>query len=280
MDGVTVGHPRCNVMHCVQPLTSPRDRFCQVHAHLSKVCAINGCEQACTDGKRTCSAPRHRQFELRQRERGQAIFKLRRRMEGRHIREALRQQEDSPPGDGQEGDVLDEGDVATILDDPHSSADHAAPSGTSSPSLPLTVPPSSDPVPTPTLHARPVASSLPGHSACDATHVPVLSTTSQGSSEVPNPTDPHSPPQSPRNTTPPVQPPLTPPPPRPDSNPVETSQEPPLTWNGVRAWTHNEQLMVRCCGVILSRATFYTAESPSNCLVRLTQVLHWWLRPS
>ena len=34
-----------------------------------------------------------------------------------------------------------------------------------------------------------------------------------------------------------------------------------------RRWTFNEQLMVRPCGVILSRATFYEAESPSNVVV-------------
>lgn len=27
-----------------------------------------------------------------------------------------------------------------------------------------------------------------------------------------------------------------------------------------RRWTHNEQLFVRCCGVIVSRATFFGAE--------------------
>ncbi|KAI0744417.1 hypothetical protein C8Q76DRAFT_604520 [Earliella scabrosa] len=31
-----------------------------------------------------------------------------------------------------------------------------------------------------------------------------------------------------------------------------------------RKWTHNEQLLVRPCGIVVSRATFYEAESPSN----------------
>ena len=34
-----------------------------------------------------------------------------------------------------------------------------------------------------------------------------------------------------------------------------------------RKWTHNEQLLVRPCGVIVARATFFEAESPSNCRV-------------
>ena len=36
-----------------------------------------------------------------------------------------------------------------------------------------------------------------------------------------------------------------------------------------RKWTHNEQLLVRPCGVIVARATFFEAESPSNCRVSL-----------
>lgn len=28
-----------------------------------------------------------------------------------------------------------------------------------------------------------------------------------------------------------------------------------------RRWTHNEQLMIRCCGIILSRATFFGSEA-------------------
>ncbi len=36
-----------------------------------------------------------------------------------------------------------------------------------------------------------------------------------------------------------------------------------------RRWTHNEQLVVKCCGVIISRATFYNSEGMSNVLVSL-----------
>ncbi|PIL31096.1 hypothetical protein GSI_05792 [Ganoderma sinense ZZ0214-1] len=32
-----------------------------------------------------------------------------------------------------------------------------------------------------------------------------------------------------------------------------------------RRWTHNEQLLVRPCGIVISRATFYEAESLPNC---------------
>lgn len=31
-----------------------------------------------------------------------------------------------------------------------------------------------------------------------------------------------------------------------------------------RRWTHNEQLFVRCCGIIIARATFYGSEAISG----------------
>lgn len=34
-------------------------------------------------------------------------------------------------------------------------------------------------------------------------------------------------------------------------------------------FTHNEQLLVRCCGIVIARATFYEAESLSNVVVSL-----------
>lgn len=34
-----------------------------------------------------------------------------------------------------------------------------------------------------------------------------------------------------------------------------------------RRWTHNEQLIVRCCGIIVSRAPFYNAEGVSGVAV-------------
>lgn len=40
-----------------------------------------------------------------------------------------------------------------------------------------------------------------------------------------------------------------------------------------RKWTHNEQLMVRPCGVVIGRATFYFAESMSG--VKVSGVKQW-----
>lgn len=49
-----------------------------------------------------------------------------------------------------------------------------------------------------------------------------------------------------------------------------------------RKWTHNEQLMVRCCGIILSRATFYESEGSRNALVSAQQLepIHPLMRPA
>ncbi|KZT06847.1 uncharacterized protein LAESUDRAFT_736718 [Laetiporus sulphureus 93-53] len=42
------------------------------------------------------------------------------------------------------------------------------------------------------------------------------------------------------------------------------SSPPRLKTSLTRKWTHNEQLMVRCCGIIISRVTFFHAESLVN----------------
>ncbi|KAI0713063.1 hypothetical protein C8T65DRAFT_574185, partial [Cerioporus squamosus] len=139
MDGVTVGHPRCNVSGCTNRLLSPRDRFCSAHAGKNSICAVEGCELDTVPGRRTCSTPAHREFEDQKREEGQAIFRLKKRLQNRSVTSAMR-------GSGDSG-----------------------------------------------------------------------------------------------------------------------SGQPKMKGALGRRYTHNEQLMVRCCGVILSRATFFEAESMSNC---------------
>jgi hypothetical protein len=43
----------------------------------------------------------------------------------------------------------------------------------------------------------------------------------------------------------------------------------PIKGSASRKWTHNEQLFVRCCGVIISRATMYGSEGLTGVKVRL-----------
>ncbi|KAI0740894.1 hypothetical protein C8Q76DRAFT_607919 [Earliella scabrosa] len=81
MDGISIGHARCNVDHCVERLRSPRDRFCPLHDPMHNICAMTGCDLPVTDGMRTCRTPAHRAFETEKRERGKAIFRLKRRLQ-------------------------------------------------------------------------------------------------------------------------------------------------------------------------------------------------------
>ncbi|RDX40837.1 hypothetical protein OH76DRAFT_1504468 [Lentinus brumalis] len=79
MDGVTVGHPRCNENLCTNRLRSPRDRFCPEHAAEEEICAVHGCALRAEDSKRTCRTPAHRQHEEDKREKGKAFFRLKKR---------------------------------------------------------------------------------------------------------------------------------------------------------------------------------------------------------
>ncbi|KAI0730482.1 hypothetical protein C8Q76DRAFT_669048 [Earliella scabrosa] len=148
-----VGHARCNVDHCVERLRSPRDRFCPLHDTMNHVCAMTGCELPVTDGMRTCRTPAHRAFETEKRERGKAIFRLKRRLQG--------------------------------------------------------------------------------HNSSHADHLP------PGSIEASHSRKPNS----------------------------RKKQKSAIT----RRFTHNEQLIVRCCGIIVARATFFEAESMSNVFEFLLQ---------
>ena len=167
MGGVCAGHPRCQVYHCTQRLRSQRDRHCKAHRNLDAVCAIAGCEETCTDGKRTCSAPNHRSVEEERRQRGRALVELKRRLEARNVSSGTR----APP----------EKECAfTVLDDPD-------------------------------LDDPPETSNVAGKAS-------------------------------------------------------KTQRRQPKT-TLTRRWTHNEQLLVRPCGVIVSRATFFEAESLPNARV-------------
>ena len=110
MDGVTLGHPRCNEAHCTEALGSSRDRFCRRHNHLNNVCAMDGCSRSVSSGFRTCDHPGHRAHELKKREEGQAIFKLKRRLEGRAAAALARTTSHEPAFD-----ILDDADVAEEL---------------------------------------------------------------------------------------------------------------------------------------------------------------------
>jgi len=42
-----------------------------------------------------------------------------------------------------------------------------------------------------------------------------------------------------------------------------------------RRWTHDEELCVASCGIILGRATFYGSEAPNGVRVRISSFIHY-----
>ncbi len=194
MDGVTVGHPRCNVNLCTNRLSSPRDRFCAEHDQENQKCAIHGCDLAIMPGRRTCATPSHQEYEDSKREEGKAIFQLKRRLEKRAMTSALRGLSGDQP------DILPPSttDATTALDD-DAVADDA-----------------------------------------DLFDEVVLPSNSIGRPTSKAATDPTA------------------------TTPANTAK---MKAALGRRYTHNEQLCVRCCGVIIGRATFFEAESMSNAYV-------------
>lgn len=170
MDGVTIGHPRCNVERCTEPLAKTQDRFCPTHKTFKNLCAIKGCDQPPQKGFRTCQGTEHRAYEQERRERGQALFRLKARLQARSTAVAIRTQDSEETAD----DLLDHPDAAVEFEELLPSNAHPK---------------------TPAKAKSTLKASL------------------------------------------------------------------------TRRWTHNEQLIVRCCGVIVACATFYDAESVSNALV-------------
>ncbi|KAJ7155589.1 hypothetical protein C8R46DRAFT_863901, partial [Mycena filopes] len=79
IDGITIGHPCCGILHCAIPLANNRDRFCPNHAARRKVCAVEGCEVAAdvAGGFMTCSDANHRELETVHKQRDKAMFQLR-----------------------------------------------------------------------------------------------------------------------------------------------------------------------------------------------------------
>ncbi|KAF7288473.1 hypothetical protein HMN09_01389500 [Mycena chlorophos] len=62
-DGVTIGHPRCRIEKCRNPLESMKDKLCTTHAHLADRCLAHNCENKAPRGHITCSIPAHRAKE-------------------------------------------------------------------------------------------------------------------------------------------------------------------------------------------------------------------------
>ncbi|KAG8916709.1 hypothetical protein FRC02_003630 [Tulasnella sp. 418] len=79
-DGVTIGHPCCQIQDCQNELKSNRDEFCQLHHDLHNVCHVIGCNQPARDGFKTCNDKAHANKETHLRAKGLAMFQLRSRL--------------------------------------------------------------------------------------------------------------------------------------------------------------------------------------------------------
>ena len=173
MDGVTLGHPRCNVNHCTNRLGSPRHRFCLEHFVREEQCAVEGCPNPRRSRTlKTCALQEHSAMEDARKEAGNAYYLLKKRAAAFTPGSAIRSfASDARTLDEALEDPGLEDDLETLL----------------------------QPKPSKATEAR------------------------------------------------------------------EKKKKAKAAFT--RRWTFNEQLMVRPCGVILSRATFYEAESPSNVVV-------------
>lgn len=81
-DGVDVGHVRCGVHDCQEPLQSQRETYCHLHKVKETLCAVVDCEAASERPFKTCSNPLvHRDLENRGEESRTALFQLKRRLE-------------------------------------------------------------------------------------------------------------------------------------------------------------------------------------------------------
>ncbi|KAJ3500050.1 hypothetical protein NLJ89_g9962 [Agrocybe chaxingu] len=58
-DGITIGHPCCNVAHCMEPLPNKRSRFCVGHKYLNNKCSVEACSFPIAPDLLTCNNPEH-----------------------------------------------------------------------------------------------------------------------------------------------------------------------------------------------------------------------------
>ena len=116
-DGITIGRP-CRAVHdCKEVLPTVKHRYCITHLANNQVCAVEACRNPVELDFRTCvEVSSHRAAELQYKERGKAMFQLKKRLERLHIS----QTHDSLPtlgsNDPQEGIGSDD-DADVVLPD-------------------------------------------------------------------------------------------------------------------------------------------------------------------
>jgi len=84
-DGVTLGHPRCAVPSCCDPLANNRNHFCVTHFHKHSECAVCTCSDPIVPGSKMCANPQHRKMESLNKARSEAPFQIAKQMQRIHV---------------------------------------------------------------------------------------------------------------------------------------------------------------------------------------------------
>ncbi|KAF8160312.1 hypothetical protein BJ912DRAFT_1026540 [Pholiota molesta] len=87
-DGITIGHPCCNVAHCSEELEHKRKYFCPGHEYLQDVCSVEGCINPILADSMTCSDSDHCELWRKYQSRNGANFQLKSRLERKNLHEA------------------------------------------------------------------------------------------------------------------------------------------------------------------------------------------------
>lgn len=230
MDGITLGRPMCSYPTCKLSLESTKDRFCLLHSNRTLECSIVGCASPVTEGSLTCEVAEHKAAEKTHIGRRSAAFQLKGRMERARV---------AHPRNAEANEDID---VATLVEEEGGDEEtYRIVNGEAVPTQPD--------LPTQAEAAR--LSALP---AVPPSALPVpIPGDDNNSSSPPVPAVPTA-----GGAAPPPGPP--PPPPPPSGGPA---RQPGAKIRAVfgRKRTHNEQILVAPCGVIIARDTFYNAES-------------------
>ncbi|KAI1782053.1 hypothetical protein LXA43DRAFT_1151824 [Ganoderma leucocontextum] len=244
-DGLEMGRPCCSVRHCTEELLTTQDRYCPSHRHLSRRCVIDGCLSPSETGFKTCKDLVHREVETWNQLHGKAMFSLRHAL--------LRSKVSNPV------------DAVNPVRGPDEHLD---------------------------VTVNVIASTEPGRSEVQVHAAPLLDNTQAEPAPITDNSTPSVAPRSPLHTTTDGGP--TPPafrvhsvdppgvaaggPTAPSQVPVVSApapatcpDKPAATTRSMRAMfgrrrTHNEQLLIRPCGIIVKRATFYGSETTPQVL--------------
>jgi hypothetical protein len=75
-DGITLGHPRCAVPSCREPLGNNQHHFCPTHFDKHNECAVRTCFDPVVSGSKMCTNPQHCRMESLNKAQSEAPFQI------------------------------------------------------------------------------------------------------------------------------------------------------------------------------------------------------------